>query len=262
MKTFLTVLGAIALAALLLAAGTWLGATQIFGQGAAGTVSANTLRPGLVANWGGTSAGPAGAACHDDSTGEGIVGSGFGAMPCGAGVGGATVPEGSKTISIDEAKANVERYLERLGDDGLQITEIMEFERNFYAIVAEKGTGTGAMELLVDKVTGAVGPEMGPNMMWNAKYGTGCGMMGRTASSGEMSLSPELATEAAQRWLNANLPGREPGDADPFYGYYTFHFLQDGQIEGMLSVNGSSGEVWYHNWHGSFVSMLEEGSQS
>jgi len=25
----------------------------------------------------------------------------------------------------------------------------------------------------------------------------------------------------------------------------------------MLSVNGYSGQVWYHNWHGQFVDMLE-----
>jgi len=25
----------------------------------------------------------------------------------------------------------------------------------------------------------------------------------------------------------------------------------------MLSVNGYSGEVWYHSWHGDFSSMME-----
>ncbi len=29
----------------------------------------------------------------------------------------------------------------------------------------------------------------------------------------------------------------------------------------MLSVNGYSGEVWYHNWHGPFVAM-DEGEDS
>jgi hypothetical protein len=29
----------------------------------------------------------------------------------------------------------------------------------------------GAMELLVDKSSGAIFPEYGPNMMWNLKYG-------------------------------------------------------------------------------------------
>ncbi len=25
----------------------------------------------------------------------------------------------------------------------------------------------------------------------------------------------------------------------------------------MLSVNGYGGEVWYHDWHGQFVDMME-----
>ena len=47
------------------------------------------------------------------------------------------------------------------------------------------------------------------------------------------------------------------GQADTFYGYYTLHFLQDGEIEGMLSVHGSTGDVWYHSWHGDFVTTAE-----
>jgi hypothetical protein len=137
----------------------------------------------------------------------------------------------------------------------------MEFERNYYAIVAEEKTGIGAMELLVDKSSGTVGPEPGPNMMWNAQYG----MMGRSGMMGmmggysdsEMVLSPDEARDVAQRWLDANLPGRTAGEADPFYGYYTLHFLNDGDIEGMLSVHGSGGDVWYHSWHGDFIAMAE-----
>ena len=111
------------------------------------------------------------------------------------------------------------------------------------------------MELLVDKDSGAIGPEPGPNMMWNAKYGM-MGMMGSYASS-KMTLSAPEAGDVAQRWLDANLPGRTTGKADVFYGYYTLHFLNVVQIEGMLSVHGNSGDVWYHSWHGDFVAMTE-----
>ena len=51
--------------------------------------------------------------------------------------------------------------------------------------------------------------------------------------------------------------GRTAGEADESYGYYTLHFPDDGQTEGMLSVHGISGEVWCHSWHGDFVSMAE-----
>ena len=40
----------------------------------------------------------------------------------------------------------------------------------FYVVVVEKGTGIGAMELIVER-NGFVQPEPGPNMMWNTKYG-------------------------------------------------------------------------------------------
>jgi len=182
-------------------------------------------------------------------------------MPCAEGYAGSGTEWGGW-----EAMAAVERYVDRLGYTNLHVTEVMEFERNFYAIVAEEDTGIGAMEVLVDRASGAVGPEPGPNMMWNAEYGMhgrAGGMMGRGGmmggyATGEMSLSPQQAEEAAQEWLDANFPGRAAGEADPFYGYYTLHFLKDGEIEGMLSVHGSSGDVWYHSWHGDFIAMAGE----
>jgi hypothetical protein len=186
-------------------------------------------------------------------------------LPCG----GYTTSGQGEVTSLDEATAAVDRYVQSQGYTGLEVHEVMEFERNYYAIVSEKDTGIGAMELLVDKDTGAVGPEQGPNMMWNAKYGMMAGggmmrrggMMGRGGTmagvaSGEMTLSVTEAEEVAQRWLDANLPGRTAGEADPFYGYYTLHFEKDGKIDGMLSVHGSTGDVWYHNWHGNFVQMI------
>lgn len=38
----------------------------------------------------------------------------------------------------------------------------MEFEHNYYAIAVEQDTRTDAMELLIDKEGGVVGPEYGP----------------------------------------------------------------------------------------------------
>jgi hypothetical protein len=46
-------------------------------------------------------------------------------------------------------------------------------------------------------------------------------------------------------------------DADAFYGYYTIDVLRDGKTIGMLSVNGTTGAVWYHTWHGAFVAEKE-----
>jgi hypothetical protein len=165
----------------------------------------------------------------------------------------------SDTIDIQGAQRAVETYVSDLGFDNLEIAELMEFEHNFYAIVREHDTGIGAMELLVDKTTAAVGPEMGPNMMWNARYGMHRrgGMMGGWTSETN-SLSEAQALQSAQRWLDANLPGAVVEEhADPFYGYYTVHTMRDGEIEGMLGVHGTTGQVWYHSWHGRFEQMIE-----
>ncbi len=255
MKTFAIVLGTITLAVVLVATGFWLG--MAFSQGRWGY---NVMGRGMMGgDW-------ADMPCAEGQSAYGIMGPGMMGgtwtgqdMPCGQGY---LAPGDGDLSSLEEVETAVHEYVERLGYTGLEVTEVMEFERNYYAIVAEGNTGTGAMELLVDKDSGAVGPEPGPNMMWNAKYGMhgrGGGMMGMMGgyATDEMTLSPEEAQEAAQRWLDANLPGRTPGEADAFYGYYTLHFLNDGEIEGMLSVHGSSGEVWYHAWHGDFVTMIE-----
>ncbi len=162
----------------------------------------------------------------------------------------------TSTLTLDDARQAVEQYLIGSGLSNLEIAELMEFEYNFYAIVRERDTGIGAMELLVDKWTGVVGPEMGPNMMWNSKYGMHTRMMGGPVVTNI--LTPEEALQIAQRWLDVYRPGETVEDADPFYGYYTIHTQKDGQIAGMLSVHGLTGQVWYHTWHGKFIQMEEE----
>ena len=171
----------------------------------------------------------------------------------------AFTPGEGETLTIAEAQTALETYLADLGYDNLEIADMMEFERNFYAIARETESGIGAMELLVNKWSGAVSPEMGPNMMWNAKYGMHQrGMMGARAS-GENKLSEAEALEIAQTWLDANRPGvTTEDDAVPFYGYYTIHTVAGDAIEGMLSVHGDTGQIWYHTWHGEFIQMLEE----
>jgi hypothetical protein len=255
MKTFAIVLGCVTLAVALVAVGVWIGVTFSGGPLNAGPLGWPMMGSGMMGgnwSWDGQSSGKSCA-------GLGMMGLGWDNTPCGQ---EAAVPGSSNIVSLEDAKAAVERYVDRLGYTGLEVSEVMGFERNLYAIVAEEDTGIGAMELLIDRSSGAVGPEPGPNMMWNAKYGMHrrggmMGMMGGYAT-GEMTLSPVEAEQITQRWLDVNLPGRTTGEADAFYGYYTFHFVKDGEIEGMLSVHGATGDVWYHSWHGSFIAMIGE----
>ena len=72
-----------------------------------------------------------------------------------------------------------------------------------------------------------------------------------------MPVTVQEASTYAQRWLDRNIPGAKVEEPETFYGYYTFDFSESGQVAGMLSVNGYTGDVWYHTWHGQFIAMAE-----
>lgn len=161
---------------------------------------------------------------------------------------------GLTRISLADAKNDVQAYLKATGNPKLAIDEVMEFDRNFYAIVKETHPDHAAFELLVNPYNGTVTPEPGPNMMWNTKYSPmGARFIG---SEGPMNVSVEQARQDALAYLK-NVEPQYTVEAKPdvFYGYYTMHFLKDGKILGMLSVNGYTGQVWVHTWHGAYIKM-------
>jgi hypothetical protein len=157
-------------------------------------------------------------------------------------------------ITLDDAYARAEDYVAALGSN-LEIAEIMEFENNFYVVVTEADSGRGAVELLVDAYTGNVGREMGPGMMWNLKYDGHMMTLNQTATDSTLTL--EEARAKAQAALDAQGLNASVEDGISFYGYYTFDYSIDSQTSGMLSVNGLTGETWFHNWHGTFISEKE-----
>ncbi len=171
-------------------------------------------------------------------------------------------------LTIEQATQVAQRYVTALNNPDLKVTQVEEYANNFYIQVGEKSTGNGAFELLVDKYTGNIYPEMGPNMMWNTKYTTTTGMMGifnglrgmmglqRTATT-PMTIAVDQAKTNAQQYLDTNYLGTTVGDVTAFHGYYTVEVLQNGNPYGMLSVNGYTGQVWYHTWHGTFVQETE-----
>jgi len=54
-------------------------------------------------------------------------------------------------------------------------------------------------------------------------------------------------------FLDAHLAGTTTDEAIAFPGYYTIDVTRNGHPIGMLSVNASTGAVWYHAWHGMFI---------
>jgi len=182
---------------------------------------------------------------------------------CGRGNGytGYAAPNQGTNISISQAVDTAKSYLTSLNNPDLTIDEVEEYTQNFYVLFKEKSTGLGAFEMLIDKYTGRIYPEMGPNMMWNTKYGMmSGGMMGwfRGTQTTPMTVTVEQAKTNAQQFLSANFPGTTVGDVDTFYGYYHVDILNaNGTTYGMLSVNGYTGQVWFHSWHGAFIQSVE-----
>lgn len=221
----------------------------------------------------GTAAGPVAGNGYRNGTMMGDGDEGSGAMMGGGVAGGyggmmeayASDPN-VPPLTLAEARSAVEAYLQSLNNPNLTLGEVMIFDNQAYAEIMEKDTGIGAMEVLVDPATRRVYPEPGPNMMWNVKYGQRAngGMMGyranaNTTPTADMPVTPAQARQIAQQFLDRNYPGVQvASEADPFYGYYTLHTLKDGQVIGMLSVNGYTGQVFLHSWHGKFITMSGE----
>lgn len=86
----------------------------------------------------------------------------------------------------------------------------------------------------------------------------GYGMMGYHPETGtqlDQPLTAETAQARVQSWLDQNRPGVTAADATAFPGYFTFHTERNGKITGMLSIQDSTGAIWEHVWHGTFVAM-------
>jgi hypothetical protein len=190
---------------------------------------------------------------------------------------------------IAGARARAQLFADELG---LETGEVMQFTNNFYVLLLDR-QGKPATEVLVDPETGAVTLEYGPAMMWNTKYGMmrgagspgyggmmGGGMMGGTSTGmmggagmmdgmmgnvgGHPTWTPATvngsvdltqAQSLANTWLAQQGSGLSAAEPDALPGYYTFHVMKDGKITGMLSINSTTGAVWYHWWHGRFIAM-------
>ena len=179
----------------------------------------------------------------------------YGGMKGRGGFGGFGAAPNIAPVTADQAVTRAQTYIAQLNNPDLAVAEVMAFSNNYYLRVKEKSTGVNAFEILVSQ-NGSISPEPGPNMMWNAKYSPMANMMGsRFASNAQNTVTAAQAKDKAQQYLDTYLQGAKiADDVDAFYGYSTIDILRDGKTIGMLGVNGTTGAVWYHTWHGSFVS--------
>lgn len=176
--------------------------------------------------------------------GSGPRAMGYGMMGMGAMGMMAVYPPEAKPIPEEVAKVRMEAYAKRLYL-GTRLKDFMAFSQNYYAQVVDE-KGQGLFELIVDRYTGVVFPEPGPNRMWNTRFG----MQGPLQAP--VRYPKEEARKLAEALLKGFLPGARVLEEGAFPGYYTFDFGRK-EVEGMLSVNAYSGEVWVHTWHGPFL---------
>ncbi|HEY8673160.1 MAG TPA: hypothetical protein VIM76_05320, partial [Candidatus Dormibacteraeota bacterium] len=179
--------------------------------------------------------------------------------------------------ALGAVRDRVERWLQSPGLSGFRVSEVMAFTNNDYVAVQD-ARGKPAFELLTAPSGWLM--EEPPSMMWNTRYGmmgrasrswTGSGMMGGGMMSGNWTgrygtgngwdgggqgtvTSLAQAVKVADRWLSQARQGeRAETDGRAFPGYYTLDTTRSGKTTGMLSVNASTGAVWYHSWHGRFL---------
>jgi hypothetical protein len=205
--------------------------------------------------------------------GHRMMGSAFG----GAGRGGAS-PNGTATPTVPQLQqlaTRVNDWLVSSGFKGFKTAEVMAFTNNDYIAVHDTH-GMPAFELLTNLNTTSVVEEP-PSMMWNTKYGMmgdfgsrvtpmmGAWMMGGGSwnswygrGAGNVPTTSQAVT-VANNWLSKAAPGEtvasDGGSSamGKFPGYYSFDTLKGGKTHGMLSVNASTGAIWYHGWHGRFL---------
>jgi hypothetical protein len=132
---------------------------------------------------------------------------------------------------------------------GLHPGEVMWFDNGFY-VELKDSAGKPATEVIVDPRTGTVSSEPGPAMMWNTRFG-----MMRQAGSSTGLVNSTKARGIATSWLTTNRPGTTIKSIDAYPGYFTLDLQRNSVVSGMMSVNASTGAVWYHTWHGAFIAM-------
>jgi hypothetical protein len=208
-----------------------------------------------------------------NGSGPGMMGGAFGGYGGGgAGANGTAVPSAAQLTHV---RREVNGWLAKSRFTGFSVAEVMAFTNNDYVSVRDPHS-LPAFELLTDLHTNWLMEEP-PSMMWNTRYGAmgdfgsrvtpmiGGFMMGGSWNSwygtgaGAVTTTVQ-AVSVANKWLAKADPGEQVA-ADmggtgmgKFPGYFTFDTVENGKTYGMLSVNATTGIVWYHGWHGTFLS--------
>jgi hypothetical protein len=159
----------------------------------------------------------------------------------------------SPLTSADQARLAIEAFITS-SNSSLQISELWEYGTVYKAELSDT-TGAMAFDLVADKFTGVVMPEMGMSMMLNASYGKG---MYKTSAFGrKLTVTPAQATDNAQTFINNNGLGYTLlGSAEAYPGYYKFHTTSGGAFGPDIMVDGYNGQIWMNTLYGLPIAQI------
>ena len=139
-----------------------------------------------------------------------------------------------------DAREAIQAFID-LSNSDLQISELWEYETAYVAELSDT-KGAKAFDLIADKFTGVVMPEMGFSMMMNASYGRTLYKMPPLGRN--LNLTPSQAITIAENFIINKGLGYTLGTPETYPGYYKFH-TDFGENFGMdIMVNGYNGKIW------------------
>lgn len=177
--------------------------------------------------------------------GYGMMGGGYDAKSLGV-----NLANGEVTTS-DQAVAIAKAYTQKSNQD-VVVAELHEFSNGYEVELKEGATEAKAYEVMVYKNGGQIIAEMGPNIMWNTKYGHM-----NWGNYGAVTVSEEQAAKSAQEFVSKLGQGYSIGKPELAPGYYEFMIQKDGKDYAELDVNGYTGQVWFENWQGPIIKTID-----
>ena len=158
--------------------------------------------------------------------------------------------------TADEAVAAVEAFI-AAANSTLQVSEVWEYQ-TVYKIELADAAGVKAFDVVADKLTGSVLPEMGFSMMMNASWGRQLQATPRFAK--RTVVTPEAATAAVEAFLakNVGIIDYTIAAQENYPGFYKFHTTDAAGNPGMdIMVNGYSGAIWMNTQLGAPVPQIQ-----
>ncbi|MFA6001785.1 MAG: hypothetical protein WC828_06675 [Thermoleophilia bacterium] len=140
---------------------------------------------------------------------------------------GGPTGDSSTPLTIDQASDAAKRYLDDYGNKDLKVKEVVEFTNSFYVRVIEQSSNSGALELVVNRNSGEVTSEPGPNRMWNTRYGS----QGSSDSNGGMMDGGDGSMDGMMDGSDGSMSGMHEGMMDG----------SGGSMDGMM--DGSDGSM-------------------